>query len=99
MPVMNEYEHLETAPEYLAPIVRLINWADNETGLRTYWLFLDITGLSEELGLPPLAETGELRRGYLECGLLSAALKLWSKRPIDVHYFIEEYERLALECA
>jgi len=106
MPVMNEYEYLETAPEYLAPIVTLINWASNEQWPRneqepatTYALFLDITGLSEILGLGPLSAGHPIERGYLEMSYLADALDLYSRRPFDVGGFIIEYERLAMETA
>ena len=99
MQELNEYEYLETAPEYLAPIVNLINWAANENWPSTYALFLDITGLNYELGLGSLTMDSEITRGYLECSYLAAALELWSTRPSDVRDFVEEYERLAMETA
>ena len=106
MPELNEYEYLETAPEYLAPIVDLINWASNEQWPRnekepatTFALFLDLTGLSDELGLGPLSAGHPIERGYLELGYLAAALDLYSLRPYDVSDFISEYERLAMESA
>jgi len=99
MPELNEYEYLDTAPEYLAPIVNLINWAANESWPNTYALFLDITGLSDELGLGPLTVDSEIRRGYLEASYLAAALELWSTRPLDVKDFVTEYELLSWETA
>ena len=99
MPELNEYEYLETAPEYLAPIVNLIEWAANENWPSTYALFLDITGLSEDMSLGPLTVDCEIYRGFLECSYLAAALELWSTRPRDVRDFVEEYERLAMENA
>ena len=97
MPAMNEYEYLDTAAEYLAPIVNLIKWASNEFWPNTYALFLDITGLSDELGLGPLTVDSEITRGYLEISYLAAALELWSTRPNDIREFILEFERVAVE--
>ena len=99
MPELNAYEYLDTAPEYLAPIVNLCNWALNENNPTTYELFLDITGLSDELGLGPLTVDSEIRRGHIEASYLAAALELWSTRPVDVQEFITELERLAMETA
>jgi len=99
MPEMNEHEYLDTAPEYLAPIVRLIEWSLNESGISTYELFLDITGLSFELGLGPLTVDSEIQRGYLESRYLAAALELWSTRPLDVRDFIVELESIGMESA
>jgi len=99
MPEMNEHEYLDTAPEYLAPIVNLVNWALNENNPTTYELFLDITGLSDELGLGPLTVDSEIRRGYLESSYLAAALELWSTRPLDVRDFIVELESIGMESA
>lgn len=99
MPELNGHEYLDTAPEYLAPIVNLINWGANESGLLTYWLFLDITGLNYYLGLGPLSVDSEINRGHLEASYLAAALELWSTRPVDVRDFVTEYERLSWETA
>jgi len=99
MPELNEYEYLEKAPKYLEPIVNLINWAANESWPNTYALFLDITGLSDELGLGPLTVDSEIRRGHLEGYYLAIALEVWAGRPLDVQDFIIEYERLAMETA
>lgn len=106
MPELNEYEYLDTAPEYLTPIVNLIRWTSNETWPKkpehpatTYALFLDITGLSDELGLGPLTAGHPIARGHIEMSYLSDALDLYSYRPYDVSDFITEYERLAMESA
>lgn len=106
MPELNEYEYLETAPEYLAPIVDLINWATNErwpkkTGepATTYAVFLDITGISTDSYGEELTHGYTIERGYLEMSYLAAALELYSNRPLDVQDFISEYERLAMETA
>lgn len=93
MPVMDEYEYLETADEYLYPIVRLIDWARNEEYPdTTYCLFLDLIGWTEEHLGETLYNLRKNTPGYLELSYLADALELYSNRPNDVRKFVNGYE-------
>lgn len=89
---MND-ELLDTAPDYLAPIVDLIRWASNEshaTGT-TYLAFLDLIGYTRE-HFGDTLNAPEWQPGYLEADYLADALKLWATRPVDVEEFLLDYE-------
>lgn len=99
MPTMDEYEYLETADEYLYPIVRLINWASNEDRPYTYTLFLDLIGWTEDHLGQTLYDLSKNTPGYLELGYLADALQVYSNRPNDVRKFVDGYEQAVMDHA
>ena len=91
-------ELLNNAPEKLAPIVNLIQWATNEgfSGGTCYLAFIDLIGHSREhFGDTINAPT--YQPGYLEADYLADALKCWANYPQDVEEFILNFELNAID--
>lgn len=78
---MNTTETRLTVEEALYAVERLMDWADNESGVSTFTKFLSLTGLGE--GTVWASELG-----YLEASMLASALEAWATHPIDVQNWL-----------
>ena len=97
MPVMNEYEYLETASDKMRPVADLIDWAYNESYPNTYTLFLDLIGWTKEHLGETIYNLGKQTPGYVELSYLAKALDAYSYAPYSVREFIDGYERATME--
>lgn len=76
---------LDNPPAGCEAVARLWSWGYNETA-PTFGLFLDLTGISSEMGAWYVSELRAL--GQLECDLLGAALIEYGNRPSDVTAYV-----------
>lgn len=93
MPSTKYWEMLDTDhPEYVVDTVGLVNWSHNCSHPTPFALFLDLIGWSEtELGENITSKLPTL--GYLELDYLAGALVEYSKRPQDVHQWVNQLMR------
>jgi len=95
MPVMNEYEYLDMAPDYAKDTANMIEWSANcEWSRSPYAVFLDLIGQSEimfgenlTVSVPSL--------GYIELDKLAKALIEYANRPNDIREWLSGLEELA----
>jgi hypothetical protein len=87
------WEMLDTDhPEYVTDTVGLVNWSHNCSHPTPFALFLDLIGWSEtELGENITSKLPNL--GYTELDYLAGALVEYSKRPQDVHQWVNQLMR------
>lgn len=84
-PVNDVWTALDNPPAGCEAVARLYSWGYNETH-KTMRAFLDLTGISSEMGAWYLSEMRPL--GYLECDYLGAALVEFADRPNDVRAYV-----------
>lgn len=77
---------LENPPAGCEAVARLYSWGYNEDTEKTFSVFLDLTGISSEMGIWYLSEMRPV--GFLECGYLGAALIEFANRPNDVRAYV-----------
>lgn len=71
-----------TVEEALYAVERLLDWADNESGVTTFAKFLSLTGLGGEITVWASS------LGYLEASMLATALEAWATHPNDVQNWL-----------
>ena len=95
MPEMNEYEYLDSAPEYAQDTASMINWSANcEWHNSPYALYLDLIGESEERFGENLT-TSVPSLGYIELDKLAKALTEYANRPNDIREWLAGLEEIA----
>ena len=97
MPVMDEYEYLDSAPDYAQETARMIEWSANcEWSRSPYALFLDLIGVSQERFGENLTTTVP-DLGYVELDKLANALAEYAKRPNDLKEWLDGFEQIAAD--
>lgn len=86
VPVTDLETALDNPPAYCEGVARLYIWGDNEIE-PTYWFFLDLTGISSDMGAWYQSQMRPL--GALECDLLGRALREFADRPNDVRAYVQ----------
>jgi hypothetical protein len=90
---MTTYEMIDKAG-WVEGVAALADWARNETYPTTFSLFLDLIGWSADEVGEPLYDLRNLpggSLGFLEIGKLADALGEYTKRPLDVRDWVNEF--------
>jgi len=95
MPMMDEYEYLDNAPDYATETASMIDWSANcEWSRSPYALYLDLIGESENRFGENLTTSVPVL-GYVELDKLAKALTEYANRPNDIRDWLNGLEEIA----